>query len=258
MLDKLRHLLQMSETQDSFSYTREKKVHFHESSKPPAPTKQKEVNEEFRAKTKPKPERTAHEEADLYLARIRRKMEMIAEEFATGVINRDQFQKLFDHYQRELRTIEAWLDTNPDSEAWRAARTEGKSIAIRRRNMARVLGYSIYKNDSGMPIATIGEFKLDAALIVPMLSSYRSATREIFGAGMRSTQIESGQWLCFVPGEITTLMALFSTEPAANQLVTLEDLHRLFERANRHFLHCQVVDSDKLVLPHQSFLKRRN
>jgi hypothetical protein len=36
-----------------------------------------------------------------------------------------------------------------------------------------------------------------------------------------------------VPGEHTTLIVLFSIEPARLQLELLEQLHRHFERANR-------------------------
>jgi hypothetical protein len=89
-----------------------------------------------------------------------------------------------------------------------------------------------------------------------MLSSYRAATREIFGAGMRSSQIEGGKWLCFVPGKFTTLMALFSITPSARQMVTLEELHRLFERANRNLLDRTMIDPSELVFPHTYFLGR--
>ena len=194
------------------------------------------------------------EEAQQYLARVQEKIGKLAEEFASGMINREQFQELYDHYQREIRTIETWMDMAPQSDAWRDASSEGKSIVIRKQYMARILGYAVYKNDSGMPIATIGKFEVDAALYVPMLSSYRSAAWEIFGAGMRSLQIENGRWLCFVPGESTTLMALFSTEPASKQLKSLDQMHRLFERANRHLLSNPVIDPNTLVLPHQSFV----
>jgi hypothetical protein len=105
-----------------------------------------------------------------------------------------------------------------------------------------------------MPLNTIGQFELDPELVVPMLSSYRAATREIFGAGMRSSQIEGGRWLCFVPGEFTTLMALFSTSPASRQLDSLEELHKLFERANRNLLGVGLVDPNELVFPHAFFL----
>jgi hypothetical protein len=188
------------------------------------------------------------------LDRVNRKISKLAEEFAAGVINRDQFQELYDHYQREKRTIETWIEMDPESDEWRQARTEGRSVVIRRQHMARVVGYAIYQNESGMPIATIGKFDIDPELFVPMLSSYRSATTEIFGAGMRSSQIENGSWLCFVPGEVTTLMAVFSTEPATKQLDSLEEVHKLFEQANRNFLQSPSIDPDELVLPHRSFL----
>lgn len=49
---------------------------------------------------------------------------------------------------------------------------------------------------------------------------------------MRSTEIEGGRWLCFVTGLNTTLIVLFSVEPARLQLEMIEDLHRDFEIAN--------------------------
>jgi hypothetical protein len=191
-----------------------------------------------------------------YLARVQAKITRLAEEFASGSINRAQFNELFEHYQRERRTIEAWMESSPDREDWRKASTEGKSVIIRKRYTAGVLGYAIYENDSGMPLNMIGRFEIDPALAVPMLSSFRSATQEIFGGGVQSTQIEGGRWMCFVPGELTTLMALFTTEPATQQLKSLEELHRLFEQANRPFLQSQPVNPDTLVFPHAHFLGR--
>lgn len=194
------------------------------------------------------------DEAQAYLERLQTKISNLAEEFASGTISRVQFQELFDHYQRERRMVESWLDTASLAEDWKQAATEGRSVIIRSQHAARVLGYSIYESETGMPLKTIGQFELDAELFVPMLSSYRSATKEIFGAGMRSTEIEGGEWLCFLPGEVTTLMTLFSKEPAARQLEMLEDLHRLFEQANRPLLSRPPVDPEALALPHISFL----
>jgi hypothetical protein len=180
----------------------------------------------------------------------------LAEEFASGAINQAQFQELFDHYQKEQQTVKRWLKIAPDSDAWQDATTEGKSVIIRAGNVARVIGYAIYENNSGMPLNTIGQFEVDPELVVPMLSSYRAATQEIFGGGMRSSQIEGGRWLCFVPGEFSTLMALFSTGPAELQLNSLDELHRLFERANRNLLSEQHIDPRALVFPHTFFLGR--
>jgi hypothetical protein len=194
------------------------------------------------------------DQAREYLERIQQKIASLAEEFASGAINRSQFQELFDHYQNERRTVETWIATMPGSTDWKKAAREGHSVVIRSQHTSRVLGYAIYENESGMPVQTIGRFEVDPALAVPMLSSYRSATKEIFGGEIRSTQIEGGRWLCFVPGEVTTMMAVFSTEPAAKQLKTLTELHQVFETANRNHLRESPIDPDVLVFPHGSYL----
>jgi hypothetical protein len=190
------------------------------------------------------------------LERVQVKINKLAEEFAAGEINRAQFQELYEHYRREQQTVKRYLEMAPDSEEWKAATTEGKSVVIRQENIAKVHGYAVYDNESGMPLSTIGEFQMDADLAIPMLSSYRAATREIFGAGMQSTQIEGGQWVAYMPGEFTTLMTLFSTDPASDQLESLEELHLLFERANRTLLSSLPVDPNDLVFPHKYFLGR--
>ncbi len=71
---------------------------------------------------------------------------------------------------------------------------------------------------------------------------------------MRSTEIEGGGWLCFVPGEQTTMMAMFTAEPAGQQTDFLEKLHRVFEQANRNRLEVQPIETDALVFPHEYFL----
>lgn len=243
MMDIFRRLFRRREPDDSHSAPAAGPSPAHTASPPeaePAPGENPQVG--------------TVDEAQAYLERLRAKISKLAEEFASGMISRVQFQELFDHYQRERRMVESWLDTASLAEDWKQAATEGRSVIIRSQHAARVLGYSIYESQSGMPLKTIGQFELDAELFVPMLSSYRSATVEIFGAGMRSTQIEGGEWLCFVPGEFTTLMTLFSKEPADRQLEMLEELHRLFELANRPLLSRSPVDPEALALPHISFL----
>ncbi len=194
------------------------------------------------------------DQAMAYLDKVRTKLDKLAEDFNDGTLNRGQFQNLYVHYQREIRAIEAMLALAPASEGWKGLVTEGQSVVIRRQHVARAEGYAIYENESGMPLSTLGQFELDPALLVPMLSSYRSATKEIFGAGMRATEIEDGRWLCFVPGEFTTMLAVFSSDPAAKQLDFLEQLHRHFERANRRRLAGPSVDAGSLLFPHEYFL----
>jgi hypothetical protein len=193
-------------------------------------------------------------EARQYLEKLHGKINALAQRFAAGNINRVQFQELYAHYQNEQQTIEALLQAAPQSDEWKSAVTEGQSILIRHRHQAQALGFSIYSNDSGMPVKSIGQFGVDPALFVPMLSAYRSAAKEIFGAGLRSTQIEGGKWLSFIPGKITTTLALFNMEPSAKQLKVLDEMQNLFESANAYNLSNTVVNPEQLVCPHEFFL----
>ena len=194
------------------------------------------------------------DQAGVYLARIHSKIDSLASSYASGNLNRVQFQELYAHYQRELQTVEAAMAISPKSDDWKNATTEGQSILIRHRNRAVVLGFSIYDNNSGLPVRSLGQFKVDPALFVPMLSSYQSATAEIFGGGICSTQIEGGQWLCFVPGRCTTTLALFNQEPSARQLKSLEELQVVFENANRESLSAQPIRVDGLACPHEYYI----
>jgi hypothetical protein len=191
--------------------------------------------------------------AEQHLRTMQEKANKLAEDFARGAINRDTFVHLYDHYQKQRKDIERLLEISP--EKWRQAVSQGMSIAIRREHYAKALGFSIYENSSGMPLTTLGKFDLDPALMVPMLSQYREATREIFGSRMRSGQIESGRWLCFVSGQYTTLIALYNTEPAARQLQLLEETHLFFEKANKPRLQQTPVSVEGLVFPHEYYLQ---
>jgi len=189
-------------------------------------------------------------EAKDYLQNVSDKMMRLAEDFALGRVNRAQFEQLYRHYVEERTTIARFLDAQPASPAWKGAVTEGESVLIKRKHAAQPLGYAIYLNANSLPIRSIGDFRVDSALLVPMLSSFRSATAEMFGSGLKSSEIEGGRWLCFVPGVYTTLIVLFSVEPARLQMEMLEQLHKHFERANQPAFEAGLPDSTRLVYPH--------
>jgi hypothetical protein len=195
---------------------------------------------------------TTAEDARGYINKVQKKIDKLVSDFARRKINSAQFQELYSHYQLEIRRVEAVAAVWPDE--WKSAATEGESVVIRKQHIATAQAYAIYDNDSGMPLATLGKFTLDAALVVPMLSSYHSATKEIFGAGMRLTEIQGGQRLCFLQGKVTTLLAIFSNEPIPRQLEYLDKLHRHFEGANQPVLASRPIAVDKLIFPHQYFL----
>ena len=179
---------------------------------------------------------------------LQNKMRQLVEDFASGQINRTQFHGLYDRYQRQMTQIMRFNSVTSEGSE--------DTLHIKKRLTAKVLGFSIYNNQSGLPIETIGEFVVDTALLVPMLSSYRAATREIFKAGMRSTVMENDQWLCFVPGNLTTLIALFSVEPSSVQLGTVERMHRDFEDANQAALEKGNIDPNALAYPFLTFVRQ--
>lgn len=194
-------------------------------------------------------------DAEEYLQKLETKMDSLASRFAKGGINRKQFQELYAFYQAETTRLEKYISQNPDSAHWRDVINEGKSVIIRRRLKAQLLGFSIYSNISGMPLRTLGRFGLDPAMFLPILHAYQAVTKETFGAGMRSTEISDGQWLTFMPGYFSTTMALFTTEPSGEQIRKLTELHKIFERANERELVKVKVEPARLVVPHEFFLK---
>src|SRR5688572_13113896 len=117
-----------------------------------------------------------------FIAETHKKMTRVAQEFASGEINRTQFHHLYDRYQRQIMAV-AQLIAESDPSAWHEAVDDDEmetTLLIKQSLSAKIIGFSLYSNESGMPIETEGEFSLDPELIVPMLSSYRSATAEIF------------------------------------------------------------------------------
>ena len=189
------------------------------------------------------------------LDELQAKLRQLVDDFANGVINRAQFHELYDRYHRQIERI-TQLCADPADEATVLGQEGEDTFALKKRLTARVLGVSIYSNRSGLPIETMGDFAIDPALLVPMLSSYRDATREIFKAGMCSTAMENNQWLCFVPGNFTTLIALFSVEPSAVQLEATNAMHHDFEDANRAALEEDNIDPATLAYPFLTFIRR--
>ena len=195
---------------------------------------------------------TAVAKARDYLEQVRQKMERLAEDFASGKVNTTQFQELYAHYQQERKIVEQTLEETPEAAAWRAtvAEEEGESAIIRRRHAARILGYAIYLNTTTLPLRTVGKYDIDARLVASMLDSFRTRAEEQPEQQMRGIEIGESRWVGFVPGQYTTLMVLFSIEPARTQLDMLRDLQAHFERANQQLLVRGIVDPARLVFPH--------
>ncbi|MBW8010658.1 MAG: hypothetical protein FVQ83_05360 [Chloroflexi bacterium] len=200
------------------------------------------------------PSDNSKNKAEEYISKVREKIDKLVDEYATGNISRKQFKELYGHYQREIKTISDYVVRDPKE--WENAATDGKSILIRKQYSAKAEAFAIYDNASGMPIYGLGKFRMDPALLVPMLSSYRSATREVFGGGIQIMQMEGGIWLSFINGKFTTLIALITNEPSSQQQDFLGELHEVFERANKKVLEAPQIKKEDLLFPHELFVEK--
>jgi hypothetical protein len=184
-----------------------------------------------------------------YLERIRTKLNNLVEDYARGWVNQAQFEELYSHYQKEREAVARLIAFQPSSDAWRMAVTEGHSVSIRRRLAARVLGYAVFTHRDRKPLRLYGEFtSLDERWIGPLLDKIQKQVEQAFVTSSFETKSEDATHLCAVLGQYTTLLALFTAEPARVQIQLLEDLHCHFEQANARMLERAKYDS--LVFPY--------
>ena len=180
------------------------------------------------------------------------------QDFAGGQVTRAQFQRLYDRYQRQIATVQQMLaDADPQA-GWREAIFETEdTLNLKKRFTAKPLGMSLYDIRTGQHIHTLGDFPVDEQLIAPLLYSCRAALPDSFRAGTRSAELENGQWLCFMPGRHTILIALFTLQPSDDQLETLEHMHEDFEEANLAALQSNATEPEDLVYPFNALMQRR-
>ncbi len=167
--------------------------------------------------------------AHAYQAELQSKMTALAEDFSLGKINRRQFEAVYTHY-REQRQIIGALINSLKVDVWRKAINEGLTGPLLSHNAAQLLGYALYDQASRLPMTTSPSFKIDPTRVAPLIEAHHAA-RDVT-TRISLNEISGGRWLCLIPGQYTTLVALFSVEPARAQLQLLQDLHHDFEMAN--------------------------
>src|SRR5574341_227735 len=187
-------------------------------------------------------------QAEQAVAHLEQKMKAIAAEFARGAINQAQFQAIYTRYCEQRAIIERILSRDPQSTAWQDVVAEGQSGFLRRQYAAAAVGMVLVSIQSAETIEVLGFFDLPSEMLVPTLTSLLAGGTPAFEAGARSTQIEGGRWLVFVPGRYTASLTIFSLEPSASQIRMITGLHRDFETANAQHLGAAQVDSSRLVV----------
>lgn len=167
--------------------------------------------------------------ASAYRLELDRKIAALAEDFSLGKINRHQFDALYMHYRDQRHILDAML-TSHKAEAWRTAIGSGMTGLLLQRNAAQLLGHALYDNATSLPLATSPNFQIEAALIPPLIATYRHAAQTQPTLG--GSELPNGQWLSLIVARFSTLVAVFSLEPARVQLQFLQELHHDFELAN--------------------------
>jgi hypothetical protein len=209
--------------------------------------------EEPPAKKAESPTSTLDPETERFLQELEAKLDRTVQDLADGLINRAQFENLYRHYQNQRRMLHGLLTEGRGQVP--ASLTTGESMVIRQKYAAKVLAYAVYDNESSVPLRTVGNFPVDSDLVVGFLSGFRSAAAEILGAGAAKAEAEDGKVLCYVPGQYSTLLVLYSSDPAEVDMRTLRQTHFHFETLNASLLKQRPIPADILLFNYDMVLK---
>jgi hypothetical protein len=79
------------------------------------------------------------------LESLRGKMEGVAHDYASGKINRAQFNAIYGRYDEQRKIIERLLERDPESEAWQQVANSGHTAFLLSHFQSRPLYYIIYR-----------------------------------------------------------------------------------------------------------------
>ncbi len=189
------------------------------------------------------------------LGAIRQKMEAIADEFARGKLNRDQFYALHRRYSEQRAIIEKLVERNPDTDAWKQViGTPGQTGFLRTHFAARTLYFVVYRNGERLPLINAGSEQPDYSMIDSVIAPiWRMSNRPKQGLGRKP--IGEQKWLLLASGAYATTIVVWSTEPSLGQARLVRDLHADFERANQAALARGWIAPDKMVFPQRALLQ---
>jgi hypothetical protein len=188
------------------------------------------------------------------LDQIQGKIKKLIDEFACGELSREQFDKIYEHYQSQIMMATQMM-MEADSMAMMGNLTPGETIAIRKGLTAKAKAMTVYYYATGLLLETIGDFDAPIALLSVKLNNIAEQVR--LGQKVDIFADKIGEdWVLFVPGKYSTAVMLFSHEPAARQNGLIQSMHFDFERANETALKSGHADRSALVYPFQSFVRR--
>ena len=186
---------------------------------------------------------------------LRRKMELVSDEFAQGKINRAQFNAVYKRYSEQRTIIERLIARNPDSDAWKQViGIKGQTGFLRHHFEALPLYFVAYRHNQFEPIMIGGKQKANEELIKPVLTLVWSMpTRPKNGLGRKP--IGDAQWLILACGDHAATAVVFSLEPSIAQARLVRDLHADFERANQAALARGWIVPERMVFPQRALVE---
>ncbi len=195
----------------------------------------------------------AIDDGKAFITTTRAKMERLVEDFADGRLNREQFQALYERYQKQINGVKNLLaETDPTH--WQDAIGGEHTIDIRSRLMAKAVGMLIFINHDLRHLDTLGQPVLSPVHIYDILEHIpEQAANGIYEA---VTEIPRKGWILVMRGELTTVILLFSREPTFDQRATIRQLLTDFEHANAALLKRPDITTDQLAMPFQVLIRR--
>lgn len=186
---------------------------------------------------------------------LRQKMEVVADEFAHGKINRAQFNAVYKRYSEQRAIIERLVERNPDSDAWKQViGVKGQTGFLRHHFEAQPAYFAVYHRSSPQPIMTGGKQPPENALITPLLKGVwlmKDRPKQALGR----KPIGDARWLLLAVGDYAATAVMFSLEPSNAQARLVRDLHADFERANQAALARGWIVPERMVFPQRALLE---
>ncbi len=186
---------------------------------------------------------------------LRRKMEIIANEFGEGAINRAQFNAMYGRYGEQRTIIETLLKRNPENPAWKQAAAPGHTSFLRQHFEARLVYYLVYQHNYATPLMMGGKQQPNMDQVGGVLQSLWNMTKRP-KIGLARKEMDAGQWMVLALGEYAVTLAMFMLEPSVAQATLVRDLHNDFERANRRSLSNGTRSLDRFVFPQRALAEK--
>ncbi|MGB1286330.1 MAG: hypothetical protein ACPG7F_07355 [Aggregatilineales bacterium] len=187
------------------------------------------------------------------LYRIRLRMQQITQDYASGDLNKAQFNAMYRHYVEKRSIIERILERNPQSDAWKHVASPGMTGQLKENLEARPLYYMVFRRGEEKPLFARGRLPREAARqihrvlqVVWKLKTWRS--------GLARKSLGNSLWLLLVMGTDSFTMVLYHLQPSSLQSNNIRDLHADFERANKFALQ-RNYPVDRMVFPQRALLE---